>query len=103
MRAALQQQLSELVQGLLDESGIAGPVPDFALDVPRSEEHGDFACNAAMLLAKLLRRPPRAIAGQIPERLASVRGVVARVAGPRPPFHTTFTPTPPSLTPHLYV
>src|SRR5215468_7173819 len=84
MRAALQQQLSDLVQGLLDESGIAGPVPDFALDVPRSEEHGDFACNAAMLLAKLLRRPPRAIAEQIAERLASARGLVARVevAGP---------------------
>ena len=84
MRAALQQHLSDLVQDLLDEAGAPGPPPDFTLEAPRSEDHGDFACNAAMLLAKTLRQPPRAIAERLAERLASQGGLVARVevAGP---------------------
>src|SRR5262245_4668154 len=83
MRAALQQHLSDLVQALLDEVGASDPVPDFTLETPRSAEHGDFACNAAMLLAKSLRRPPRAIAEQLAQRLRA-SDLVARVevAGP---------------------
>jgi arginyl-tRNA synthetase len=83
MRAALQQHPRDLVQGLLEEAGAPGPAPDFTLEAPRSAEHGDFACNAAMLLAKPLRQPPRAIAERLAERLAA-SGLVAcaEVAGP---------------------
>lgn len=73
-----------MVAGLLEGAGDTGPVPEFALETSRSPEHGDFACNAAMLLAKRLRRPPRAIAEQIAERLGDADGLVSRVevAGP---------------------
>ena len=37
------------------------------LEVPKDEQHGDFACNIAMLLAKALRMPPRKIAEAIAE------------------------------------
>ncbi|MDO4563604.1 MAG: arginine--tRNA ligase [Clostridia bacterium] len=40
-------------------------IPDFSVEIPREKEHGDFAVNAAMLLAKALRKPPREIAAQI--------------------------------------
>jgi arginyl-tRNA synthetase len=84
MRAALHQHLHDLAQELLDEAGVPGPVPEFVLETPRNSEHGDFACNVAMLLAKSLRRPPRAIAERLAERLAAVPSLVARaeVAGP---------------------
>jgi arginyl-tRNA synthetase len=84
MRAALQQLLSDLVRNLLEEAGAPGPAPEFSLEAPRSEDHGDFACNAAMLLAKVLRQPPRAIAEKLAERLRAAGGPVARVevAGP---------------------
>ncbi len=84
MRAALHQYLHDLAQELLDEAGVPGPVPEFVLETPRNSEHGDFACNVAMLLAKSLRRPPRAIAERLAERLAAVPSLVARteVAGP---------------------
>ncbi|MBQ2932098.1 MAG: arginine--tRNA ligase [Clostridia bacterium] len=40
------------------------------LEVPKDKQHGDFACNIAMLLAKELKMPPRkiaeAIVGEIP-------------------------------------
>ena len=61
------------------------PPPEFSLEVPRSAEHGDFACNAALLLAKPLRRPPR----QVAERLIALLGVgegagrARRGGGPR--------------------
>lgn len=39
------------------------------LDRPKSSEHGDFACNLAMQLAKPLRQNPRAIAERIIQAL----------------------------------
>ncbi|MGH7287897.1 MAG: arginine--tRNA ligase [Myxococcota bacterium] len=81
MRERLIQAIAEASTRLLREAGDEAAPPEFTLEVPRSAEHGDFATNAAMLLAKRLRRPPREIAAQLAEQLA---GVVARaeVAGP---------------------
>jgi arginyl-tRNA synthetase len=45
------------------------------LDRPRNPEHGDFACNVALQLAKTLKRKPREIAEQIREATA---GAIAR-------------------------
>lgn len=39
------------------------------LEVPKDKQHGDFACNIAMLLAKELRMPPRKIAEAIAEEI----------------------------------
>ncbi len=38
---------------------------DLSFDVPKIESHGDFSTNAAMLLAKVLKRKPREIAEEI--------------------------------------
>ncbi|AKU91035.1 Arginyl-tRNA synthetase [Vulgatibacter incomptus] len=35
---------------------------DFAVETPKNPAHGDYAVNAAMLLAKLAGKPPRAVA-----------------------------------------
>jgi len=84
MRAQLHTHLQDLVRDLLDAAGDREAAPDFTLEVPRNADHGDFACNAAMLLAKRLREPPRAIAERLAARLAEARGLVERVevAGP---------------------
>ena len=50
---------------------------------PRGAAHGDIATNAALALARQARRPPRALAELIAERLAGLEGVeTAVVAGP---------------------
>lgn len=50
---------------------------------PRGAAHGDIATNAALALARQARRPPRALAELIAERLAGLEGVdKAVVAGP---------------------
>jgi arginyl-tRNA synthetase len=84
MRTRLQERFERAVQELLAEAGSSQPPPAFSLEVPRSAEHGDFACNAALLLAKPLRRPPREIAQRLLEKLTAGEGVIARgeVAGP---------------------
>ena len=48
------------------------------LEVPKDKQHGDFACNIAMLLAKALRMPPRAIAEAIAENIA-IDGEIEKV------------------------
>ncbi|MDD2585126.1 MAG: arginine--tRNA ligase [Syntrophomonadaceae bacterium] len=37
-------------------------IPDFVIEVPREKQHGDFACNVAMLMAREARMAPRKIA-----------------------------------------
>lgn len=40
-------------------------VPDFVIERTRSREHGDFACNLAMLLARAARTKPRDVAEKL--------------------------------------
>jgi arginyl-tRNA synthetase len=84
MRSRLHEAVRSAVRRLLEEAGSDAAPPDFSLEVPRSPEHGDFACNAALLLAKPLRQPPREIAQRLIALLAAGEGVIARaeVAGP---------------------
>lgn len=54
------------------------------LERPANPEHGDFSSNAALVLARPLRRPPRAIAEEIAGELDRERAGVASldIAGP---------------------
>jgi arginyl-tRNA synthetase len=58
----------------------------FSVEAPRDPRHGDFAVNAAMMLAKPAGRPPRELAAAIVEAVRAVdaAGEVAslEVAGP---------------------
>lgn len=53
------------------------------LERPRQREHGDWATNVAMQLAKLAGTNPRAFATELANRLADVDGIASvEVAGP---------------------
>ncbi|MGE5525167.1 MAG: arginine--tRNA ligase [Rhodospirillaceae bacterium] len=53
------------------------------LEKPKQAQHGDFACNVAMQLAKPLKRSPRDIAGELVAALpASPYVEKAEIAGP---------------------
>jgi arginyl-tRNA synthetase len=84
MREKLEAHLQEAVRRLLVEAGDEGKLPPFGVEVSRQPEHGDFACNAAMVLAKRLRRPPPEIAERLIEALGDADGLVGRaeIAGP---------------------
>ena len=61
---SLIDRLTQGVQTALAAAGLPA-APDCAWDVPRQAEHGDYATNAAMTLARAARRPPRQIAEAI--------------------------------------
>ncbi len=84
MKEDLRAKLDEAVAGLLAAAGDSGSPPDFALDPPRQAEHGDFACNAALLLAKRFGQKPREVALQLRAALGDAGGLIERseVAGP---------------------
>ncbi len=81
-------ELSTTIVSCLSEAVAAGEV---ALDVPetvtverpRNRDHGDWATNVALQLAKTAGMPPRALAEVLATRLAAAPGVArVDVAGP---------------------
>jgi len=84
MRERLLKRLSIALGELLQEAGDAGEVPTPLLEIPRQPEHGDFATNVAMTLAKRLRKKPREIANALVDRLGDAGGLLknSEIAGP---------------------
>ncbi|WP_420129958.1 arginine--tRNA ligase [Longimicrobium sp.] len=76
-------KLQAEIERALREMGVQEPV-SVALERPRNPEHGDWATNVALTLAKPLRKAPRQIADELAERIdraaAGIRS--AEVAGP---------------------
>lgn len=54
---------------------------DIELETPQNADHGDLSCNAAMKLARYLRRPPRDIAADLAERLLNKPVDPRRISG----------------------
>ena len=84
----MKHHLEALVHQALDAMRSAGDLPAdataaFVIEQTRDKQHGDFACNAAMLLARTARRKPRAIAEAIVAVLpASDQVAKVEIAGP---------------------
>ncbi|RME87319.1 MAG: arginine--tRNA ligase, partial [Zetaproteobacteria bacterium] len=78
VKEAIRGALEEAIQRLAPEANV-----EITLERPRHKAHGDYACNAAMQLARVLKRNPREIAAAILEAVAWPEGVArAEVAGP---------------------
>jgi len=83
-------QLSDAIVAALDSAvrdgdlTLSDGVPaSVRVERPKVREHGDYATNVAMQLAKQAGRPPREIAELIATRLAETKGIAAaEVAGP---------------------
>ncbi|MBI5105186.1 MAG: arginine--tRNA ligase [Solirubrobacterales bacterium] len=67
-------------------TAVAGEAPaTIVIERPKQAEHGDYATNVAMMLAKAAKAPPRDVAGRVAEQLAGELGsalVRTEVAGP---------------------
>lgn len=84
MKEELRAKVEGALRELLEAAGDSDALPDFTIEVPRQKDHGDFSCNAAMLLAKRLRKKPREIAEDLKERLGDAGGLAesVEIAGP---------------------
>ena len=83
MKDALHELLEHALDRLHRDGALEAPAPDFVIERTRSREHGDFACNVAMLLTKKAGKKPRDLAAAIVAALPS-SPLVAKVeiAGP---------------------
>ena len=87
---AVQRELSELFRDALAKAAATGALalqpdalPEPTLERPRLAEHGDWATNVALALAKAAKAPPRAVAETMVAHLEApdwIEGV--EVAGP---------------------
>lgn len=62
----------------------SGHYPDIIVEIPNHPEHGDFATNIAMLLAKQEKKSPKVIAGVLVKQLSTNEDILEKVdiAGP---------------------
>jgi arginyl-tRNA synthetase len=78
----LTDRLTDGVRAALAAAGLP-EAGDCAWEVPRQAEHGDYATNVAMTLARAARRPPRQIADALAKNFPAMPEVArVEVAGP---------------------
>nr|WP_203234091.1 arginine--tRNA ligase [Actinomyces sp. 565] len=90
MARVTPEELAEAIRNVLlaaaSDGSLALPVEEVPVpkvERPRSREHGDWATNVAMQLAKKAGTNPRALAQLLSERVGALDGVAsAEVAGP---------------------
>lgn len=86
----MREKVRRLFVEAIERAVLAGALPDeartvdFAVDSPRNPEHGDFAVNAAMVLAKTAKKPPREVAQVLLDHLRDDEALLAstEIAGP---------------------
>jgi arginyl-tRNA synthetase len=79
----LRTWLAEGLAKAAPSLGLDGDLPTPELQAPRQKDHGDFATNVALVLAKPAGRPPREVAETIVASLADVPFVEkVEIAGP---------------------
>ncbi|HMA60403.1 MAG TPA: arginine--tRNA ligase [Halanaerobiales bacterium] len=79
LRAAIKEGLVKT----LEQADITlEQIPDIKVEVPREKEHGDYATNIAMVMAKHFKRAPRQIAELLKENIEADLIKDISVAGP---------------------
>ena len=84
MKHALEKLVAQALQRLHEDGILSEPFEgQIQITHTKNKDHGDFACNVAMQLAKLARRNPREIAQALIERLPAMEALVkTEIAGP---------------------
>ncbi len=85
MKAQLHALIADAIQTLQNHADLPADLtpPAFVIERARSREHGDFACNVAMLLAKSAHAKPRELAQKLAAALpANALVKKVEIAGP---------------------
>ncbi|MDZ8274453.1 arginine--tRNA ligase [Microbacterium aquimaris] len=83
LSAALLSVIVPLTQERGSDAADGLTTADLPLERPRNRDHGDWASNAALKLAKTVGMPPRELAAVIADKLRAIEGIAeVEVAGP---------------------
>ncbi|MFE2105474.1 arginine--tRNA ligase [Kitasatospora sp. NPDC059463] len=82
--AELSQAVQAAVSTAVEAGELAVAVPEHVtVERPKNRDHGDYATNVALQLAKAAGKPPRAVAEVLADRLRGITGVAkVDIAGP---------------------
>src|SRR5699024_4488244 len=82
----IEEQLREALKEAIIQADLAeqSDIPSIILEKPKEKEHGDFATNIAMQLARVARKAPRDIANDIVSSIDFEKASIEKVdvAGP---------------------
>ncbi|WP_100400428.1 arginine--tRNA ligase [Bacillus sp. FJAT-44742] len=82
----MKERLKEEIIAAVEKAGLAssGEIPEVILETPKEKEHGDFATNMAMQLARIAKKAPRQIAEELTAQLDKEKASIEKVdiAGP---------------------
>ena len=80
LRTAIARSLGQVLAG---SQAPALSVDEIVVERPKSRDHGDYATNIALVLAKQVGRNPRDLAQDLADSLVTVQGIAqVEVAGP---------------------
>ncbi len=83
MKQLIRDLVNQALAAVVAAHGSDVAIPEFLVENTKSREHGDFACNAAMAMAKLLGQKPRDLAASIMANLPANANVAkVDIAGP---------------------
>lgn len=85
MKKQIQVRVTKALESCYAKGSLtSGRIPELVIEVPNHAEHGDFASNLAMTLARDEKKPPRQIADILVEELAVADSFFDRIeiAGP---------------------
>ncbi len=84
MKSALHELIKQTVFSLQEQDKLpALQSIQFQIERARNKQHGDYACNIALLLAKQIGKPPREIAEVIAKHIQKPEGIAdISIAGP---------------------
>ncbi len=80
----LQDAVRTAVQACVENGSLSVPVPEtVVVERPKVKEHGDYATNVALTLAKAAGKPPRDVAALVAAELEKADGISSvEIAGP---------------------
>lgn len=85
-RSRIRELIQQAVAKLQEEGTLPKfVIPDFSVEVPENPAHGDYATNIALVVAKLAKERPLAVAAPIAQKLSALPSPLiarAEVAGP---------------------
>src|ERR1700704_5517547 len=82
MILSLQQHLHDAIADAVRRELGVSEVPPFSVEVPPNRTMGDLAITVAFQLARVLKKPPRAIAQQLAPAVSSIPGITRVDAAP---------------------
>lgn len=85
MRQHVRAVIDETLRALKAKGVISfEAIPTYSVDAPKNPEHGDWACNVAMVMSKAVGKKPAELADAIIANLVDAQSVIVSVekAGP---------------------